>query len=274
MRRIKKILVQVAVSGLKIFIVRPFSIRENPKLVTSREDQIKMKEIESKMSQINPVEKASKTRNIVSPTKFQTTQYTIVKKSLTPFIFTSSNKEDLTLSKSKLEKENQTKKLYLSTNANTSNGKIKIKNINSLKYINTSNFLKFKVKDKDSKLPLLKISSKEVAPNLQSKTTTFLSPPKNIAGKKVKIKSITTGPKDSAYMNTITTPINSETFTSTNILTTTSVMSPSNNPRQNAVSSKMFENKIINQIFKKDTFGTAIRRQNTPSSLTKISIKK
>ena len=90
----------------------------------------------------NKIEKLSKTRNIVSPTKSQTTHYTIIKKSLTPFIFISSNKEDLTLNKSKLDKENLTRKLYLSNNTNNSNSKLKIKSINSLKYINTTNFLK------------------------------------------------------------------------------------------------------------------------------------
>jgi hypothetical protein len=231
-------------------------MRENGKVITSREDQLKMKEIESKISQISTNEKINKTRNLVSPTKFQTTQYTIVKKSLTPFIFTSTNKDELTLSKSKLEKENQTKKLYLSNNANNSNGKLKIKNINSLKYINTTNFLKFKIKDKDSKLPLLKIPSKEPTIVKESKTATFLSPPKAIANKKVKIKSITSGNRENIYLNTV---CNSEISV-----------------KANAVSSKMFESKIINQIFKKELniMSPSVKRQNTPNNLTRISIKK
>ena len=190
----------------------------------------------------NKIEKLSKTRNIVSPTKSQTTHYTIIKKSLTPFIFISSNKEDLTLNKSKLDKENLTRKLYLSNNTNNSNSKLKIKSINSLKYINTTNFLKIK----DSKLPMLKIALKDS--NIER--TTCLSPPKQQqVNKKIKVKSITSM-RDNIYQNT------NESDLKTNV----NVMSP-----------KGIESRIINQIFKKENL---IKRQLKPSSLTRISIKK
>jgi hypothetical protein len=203
----------------------------------------KIKESDNKAGSMNQNDKLGKTRNVVSPTKFQTTQYTIVKKSLTPFMFTSTNNGDLTLSKTKLEKENQTKKLYLSNNTNNSNGKLKIKNINSLKYINTTNFLKFKVKDKETKLPLLKITSKD------TKVNSFLSPPKIIPNKKVKIKAVTSGNRENVYLNTISTETNTRTM----------------------VSPKIIDTKIINQIFKKDL---TIKRTNTPNTFTKISIKR
>jgi len=174
----------------------------------------KIKESDNKAGSMNQNDKLGKTRNVVSPTKFQTTQYTIVKKSLTPFMFTSTNNGDLTLSKTKLEKENQTKKLYLSNNTNNSNGKLKIKNINSLKYINTTNFLKFKVKDKETKLPLLKITSKD------TKVNSFLSPPKIIPNKKVKIKAVTSGNRENVYLNTISTETNTRTMVSPKIIDT------------------------------------------------------
>lgn len=158
-------------------------------------------------------------------------------------MFTSSNNGDLTLSKTKLEKENQTKKLYLSSNANNSNGKLKIKNINSLKYINTTNFLKFKLKDKETKLPLLKINSKD------TKINPFLSPPKIMSNKKVKIKAVTSSTRENVYLNTISTESNTKTL----------------------ISPKIIDTKVITQIFKKDL---TIKRTNTPNTFTKISIKR
>lgn len=193
-------------------------------------------------------ETLSKTRNIISPTKSQTTQYTIVKKSLTPFIIVSNNKEDLTLNKSKLDKENVTKKLYLSNNNNNSNCKLKIKSINSLKYINTTNFLKFKIKD--SKLPLINVVIKDS----KAANTTCLSPPKQRDNMKVKVKS-TISLRENVYLNTINT---TETENKRNV----NVMSP-----------KISESNIINQIIKKDR-DSLIKRQNKPSTITKIRIKK